>query len=154
MEALVQRVTKASVSVDGQTIGEIGPGLLVFIGVAGGDTEADAAYLADKIAGLRIFSDESGKFNLSLPDIHGQVLVVSQFTLLADTRKGRRPSFTAAAPPQMAEALLEHFIRLLRAAGLPVETGQFQAHMLVEIHNDGPVTIPISSRDRLRPRNG
>lgn len=152
MEALVQRVTKASVSVDGQIISEIGPGLLVFIGVAAGDTEADAEYLADKIAGLRIFSDESGKFNLSLSDIHGKVLVVSQFTLLADTRKGRRPSFTEAAPPQMAEPLVEHIVRTLRAAGFPVETGRFQAHMLVEIHNDGPVTIPISSRDRLRPR--
>ena len=152
MEALIQRVTKASVSVDGKTIGEIGPGLLVFVGVAQGDTEADAAYLADKIAGLRIFSDEAGKFNLSLSDIHGKVLVVSQFTLLADTRKGRRPSFTEAAPPEVARSLVEHLIGLLRAAGLPVEKGQFQAHMMVEIHNDGPVTIPISSKDRLRPR--
>ncbi len=152
MEALIQRVTKASVSVDGKTIGEIGPGLLVFVGVAQGDTEADAAYLADKIAGLRIFSDEAGKFNLSLSDIHGKVLVVSQFTLLADTRKGRRPSFTEAAPPEVARSLVEHLIGLLRAAGLPVEEGQFQAHMMVEIHNDGPVTIPISSKDRLRPR--
>lgn len=152
MEALIQRVTKASVSVDGKIIGEIGPGLLVFIGVAVGDTEADAEYLAEKIAGLRIFSDESGKFNLSLSDIRGKALVVSQFTLLADTRKGRRPSFTEAAPPDAAQLLVERFIEFLRAAGLPVETGRFQAHMLVEIHNDGPVTIPMSSRDRLRPR--
>lgn len=152
MEAVIQRVSQASVSVDGKTIGEIGPGLVVFVGVAAEDTEEDAKYLAEKIAGLRIFSDESGKFNLSALDTHGKVLVVSQFTLLADTRKGRRPSFTDAAPPQAAETLIGRFMQFLRSAGLEVETGQFQAHMMVEIHNDGPVTIPISSADRFKPR--
>jgi len=152
MEALIQRVSQASVSVDGKTIGEIGPGLVVFVGVAAGDTEEDAKYLSEKIAGLRIFADDAGKFNLSILDAHGKALVVSQFTLLADTRKGRRPSFTDAAPPQAAEALIERFVGLLRSEGVEVETGQFQAHMMVEIHNDGPVTIPITSADRLKPR--
>jgi D-tyrosyl-tRNA(Tyr) deacylase len=134
------------VSVDGQVIGRIGPGLVAFIGVEIGDTETDARYLAEKTAGLRIFSDETSKFNLSAVDIRGDVLVVSQFTLLADTRKGRRPSFTEAAPPDKAESLIECFVHFLRSAGLRVETGQFQKHMLVDIQNDGPVTIPLSSK--------
>lgn len=133
-------------SVNGQVIGRIGPGLVVFIGVEIGDTETDARYLAEKTAGLRIFSDKTSKFNLSVIDTRGEVLVVSQFTLLADTRKGRRPSFTKAAPPDKAESLIECFIHFLRSAELRVETGQFQKHMLVEIQNDGPVTIPLSSK--------
>lgn len=152
MEALLQRVTRASVTVEGQVVGQIGSGLLVFVGVGEEDTTTDAEYLADKIANLRIFSDEGGKFNLSILDIRGEILAVSQFTLLAETRKGRRPSFTHAAPPEQADALIATFVELLRSTGLKVETGQFQAHMLVEIHNDGPVTIPLSSEDRLKPR--
>ncbi len=152
MKALLQRVSQASVSVDGNTVGRIGPGLVVFIGVGTEDSEDDARYLADKIIGLRIFSDEEGKFNLSIQDIGGEVLVISQFTLMASTRKGRRPSFTQAALPEIAEPLIEKFAEFLGASGLKVETGQFQAHMLVEIHNDGPVTISIDSQDRFKPR--
>ncbi|MCL0082167.1 D-aminoacyl-tRNA deacylase [Dehalococcoidia bacterium] len=146
MKALLQRVSRASVSVDGQIIGQVGSGLVVFIGVEIGDSETDARYLAEKTAGLRIFADATSKFNLSVLDTRGEILVVSQFTLLADTRKGRRPSFTEAAPPETAESLIESFVHFLRSAGLRVETGQFQKHMLVEIHNDGPVTIPLSSK--------
>ena len=146
MKALLQRVSQASVSVDGEIVGTIGPGLVVLVGVEAEDTEADAKYLAEKTAGLRIFSDEAGKFNLSALDTKGEILVVSQFTLLADTRKGRRPSFVAAAPSQKAEPLIGKFVQFLRSTGLKVETGQFQKHMLVEIHNDGPVTIPLESR--------
>ncbi|MFO8102163.1 MAG: D-aminoacyl-tRNA deacylase [Dehalococcoidia bacterium] len=152
MQALLQRVSKASVKVDEKTVGRIGQGLVTFIGVGPEDVEEDAAYLADKIAGLRIFSDEEGKLNLSLQDIGGEVLVVSQFTLMATTRKGRRPSFNQAAPPEMAEPLVEKFSGFIRQAGVQVETGQFQAHMMVEIHNDGPVTISIDSQDRFKPR--
>ncbi len=133
-------------SVDGQIIGKVGPGLVAFIGVEIGDTETDARYVAEKTASLRIFSDETSKFNLSALDIEGEILVVSQFTLLADTRKGRRPSFTEAAPPEKAQVLIESFVHFLRSTGLRVEMGQFQKHMLVEIHNDGPVTILISSK--------
>lgn len=154
MRALVQRVSQASVSIESQVIAAIKQGLVVLIGVGKGDSEADARYLADKIANLRIFSDEADKFNLSALDIGGEVLVVSQFTLLADTRKGRRPSFTDAAPPEEAEALIENFVQLLRAAGLKVETGRFRQNMLVEIHNSGPVTIFIDSEERLKPRRG
>ena len=152
MRTLVQRVSKASVSIEGQVVATIKHGLVVLIGVGKGDSEADAQYLADKIANLRIFSDEADKFNLSALDIGGEVLVVSQFTLLADTRKGRRPSFTDAAPPEEAEPLIETFIQLLRAAGLRVESGRFRQNMLVEIHNVGPVTIFIDSEERLKPR--
>lgn len=152
MEALIQRVSRASVTVDGKTIGEIGPGLCVFVGVADEDTEDDVKYLADKLPTLRIFSDQDSKFNLSAIDVRGHVLIVSQFTLLADTRKGRRPGFTHAAPPDRADALIEMLVRHLRSTGLRIQTGQFQAHMQVEILNDGPVTIPISSKDRHRPR--
>ena len=154
MRALVQRVSKASVSIDGQVVSAIKQGLVVLIGVGKGDSEPDAQYLADKIANLRIFSDEADKFNLSALDIGGEILVVSQFTLLADTRKGRRPSFTEAAPPEEAETLIEKFVQLLRTAGLKVETGRFRQNMLVEIHNNGPVTIFIDSEERLSPRRG
>lgn len=152
MRALVQRVSQASVSIEGQVVSAIKQGLVVLIGVGKGDSEPDAQYLADKIANLRIFSDEADKFNLSALDIGGEALVVSQFTLLADTRKGRRPSFTEAAPPEEAESLIETFAQLLRAAGLKVETGRFRQNMLVEIHNSGPVTIFIDSEERLKPR--
>ena len=152
MRALVQRVSKASVSIEGQVVSAIKQGLVVLIGVDKGDSEPDAQYLADKIANLRIFSDQADKFNLSALDIGGEALVVSQFTLLADTRKGRRPSFTEAAPPEEAEPLIEIFVQLLRAAGLKVETGRFRQNMLVEIHNSGPVTIFIDSEERLKPR--
>ena len=148
MKALLQRVSKASVSVDGEVVGQIGQGLVVFLGISGGDTERDARYLAEKTVGLRIFSDSDGRFNLSVLDTWGELLVVSQFTLLADTRKGRRPSFTEAAPPEEAEALFERFLSYLRSSGLRVESGRFQQHMLVEIHNDGPVTILLDSKEK------
>jgi len=148
VKALVQRVTRASVSVDGEAVGSIGPGLVVLLGVAGGDTEKDADYLVQKIANLRIFSDAQGKFNLSLLETGGELLTVSQFTLLADTRKGRRPSFIDAAPPERARELCDYFAARAHAAGLKVATGRFQEHMLVEIHNDGPVTIMLDSRDK------
>jgi len=152
LRALVQRVSKASVSIEGQLVATIKQGMVVLIGVGKGDSEPDAQYLADKIANLRIFSDEADKFNLSALDVGGELLVVSQFTLLADTRKGRRPSFTDAAPPEEAEPLIETFVQLLRAAELKVETGRFRQNMLVEIHNIGPVTIFIDSEERLKPR--
>ena len=148
MKALLQRVTRASVSVGGEVVGRIGRGLVVFVGVANGDTEKDAQYLAQKTANLRLFSDEAGKFNLSALDIKGELLLVSQFTLLADTRKGRRPSFIEAAPPAQAEELFEQFVEQARATGLKVETGRFQQYMQVEIHNDGPVTILLDSREK------
>jgi len=148
VKALLQRVTRASVSVGGEVVGRIGQGLVVFVGVATGDTEKDAQYLAQKIASLRIFSDEEGRFNLSALDIKGELLVVSQFTLLADTRKGRRPSFIEAAPPAQAEEIFERFVEQARATGLRVETGRFQQYMRVEIHNDGPVTILLDSKGK------
>ena len=148
MKALLQRVSAASVSVAGEVVGRIGRGVVVLVGVASGDTEKDARYLAQRTVNLRIFSDESGKFNLSALDIGGELLVVSQFTLLADTRKGRRPSFTDAAPPAQAEELFEFFVSEARATGLRVETGRFQQYMQVEIHNDGPVTILLDSREK------
>jgi len=148
VKALLQRVTGASVSVGGEVVGRIGRGLVIFVGVADGDTEKDAQYLAQKTVSLRIFSDEVGRFNLSALDIKGELLVVSQFTLLADTRKGRRPSFTEAAPPAQAEELFERFVEQARATGLKVETGRFQQYMQVEIHNDGPVTILLDSREK------
>ncbi|MBT4512274.1 MAG: D-tyrosyl-tRNA(Tyr) deacylase [Chloroflexi bacterium] len=153
MQALLQRVSQASVSVDGEIVGQIGPGLVVFVGVGEEDSEEDARYLADKIAGLRIFADSDSKFNLSALDMQGEILVVSQFTLLADTRKGRRPSFTHAAPPETADSLIRKFVDFISNTGLKIETGQFQAHMLVEIHNDGPVTIPLDSKTRFKPRS-
>jgi D-tyrosyl-tRNA(Tyr) deacylase len=153
LKVLLQRVSKASVSVDGELIGAIGHGLAVLVGVAAGDTEADARLMAAKTAELRIFPDSDGKFNLSAKDTNGELLIVSQFTLLADTRKGRRPSFTDAAPLIEAERLIEVFVAAARETGLRVATGRFQAHMLVEIANDGPVTIMLDSREkgRLRP---
>jgi D-tyrosyl-tRNA(Tyr) deacylase len=151
MKAVLQRVTKASVSVGGEVVGSIGPGLVVLVGVANGDTEKDAQYLAQKTVEMRIFADDAGKFNRSALDIKGELLVVSQFTLLADTRKGRRPSFIDAAPPAQAEGLFEQFVAAARASGLKVETGRFQQYMLVEIHNDGPVTILLDSREKFAP---
>ena len=153
MRALSQRVSQASVSIEGQVIAAIKQGFVVFIGVGRGDSDVDARHLAEKIANLRVFADESGKFNLSILDIGGEVLVVSQFTLFASTRKGRRPSFTDAAPPEEAEPLVDTFVQFLRTAGLRVDTGRFQQYMLVEIHNDGPVTIFIDSEERLKPRH-
>ncbi len=141
MRAVVQRVSQASVSVGGEVIGDIGRGVVVLVGVTHGDTEEQAEWLARKIAGLRIFEDSEGKMNAGLLDADGAALVISQFTLYADCRKGRRPSFTNAAMPEVAEPLVEHFVQALRDHGVPVQTGVFGAHMLVEIHNDGPVTI-------------
>lgn len=141
MRAVVQRVSKASVSVDGSTVGSIGQGLVVLLGVSHDDGEEEAKFLASKIANLRIFADDQGKFNLSALELHREALVVSQFTLYGDTRKGRRPSFTEAAPPDIAAPLADKFVRYLREEGLHVETGIFGAMMVVEIHNDGPVTI-------------
>ncbi len=148
MKALLQRVSAASVSVAGEVVGRIGRGMVVLVGVAGGDSEKDARYLAQRTVNLRIFSDEGGRFNLSALDIGGELLVVSQFTLLADTRKGRRPSFTDAAPPAQAEKLFELFVSEARASGLKVETGRFQQYMQLAIHNDGPVTIMLDSREK------
>jgi len=148
VKALLQRVTEASVSVAGEVVGRIGQGLVVFVGAADGDTEEEARYLAQRTVNLRIFADEESKFNLSALDIKGELLVVSQFTLLADTRKGRRPSFVEAAPPAQAEELIEQFVDEARATGLKVETGRFQQYMQVEIHNDGPVTILLDSKDK------
>lgn len=141
MRALIQRVSKASVIVNGQTISSIGNGLSILLGVGHGDGEEQARFLAEKISNLRIFEDEQGKTNLSVLDVKGEAIVVSQFTLYADTRKGRRPSFTDAALPEVAEPLVDRFAELLRGYGVPTQTGQFGAHMEVEIHNDGPVTI-------------
>lgn len=141
MRALLQRVSKASVTVDGQTISAIGKGLLILLGVGHGDGEEQAKFLAEKIANLRVFEDEQGKTNLSILDVKGEAIVVSQFTLYADTRKGRRPSFIDAALPDVAEPLVRRFADLLRGHGVPTQTGKFGTHMEVEIHNDGPVTI-------------
>jgi D-tyrosyl-tRNA(Tyr) deacylase len=141
MRAVVQRVSRGSVSVGGQVVGAIERGVVVLVGVTHGDTEERAEWLARKIAGLRIFEDRVGKMNAGLLDVDGAALVISQFTLYADARKGRRPGFTDAAAPEVAEPLVEHFAQALRNHGVPVETGVFGADMLVEIHNDGPVTI-------------
>jgi len=141
MRALLQRVSRASVKINGQTISEIGKGLLILLGVGHEDREEQVRFLAEKVANLRIFEDEQGKTNLSIQDVKGEAIVVSQFTLYADSRKGRRPSFTDAALPEVAAPLVNRFVELLRGHGIPTQTGQFGAHMLVEIHNDGPVTI-------------
>jgi D-tyrosyl-tRNA(Tyr) deacylase len=141
MRAVVQRVSRGSVSVGGDVVGAIEQGVVVLVGVTHGDTEERAEWLARKIAGLRIFEDRVGKMNAGLLDVDGAALVISQFTLYADARKGRRPGFTDAAPPEVAEPLVEYFAQALRNHGVPVETGVFGADMLVEIHNDGPVTI-------------
>ncbi|MCX7601562.1 MAG: D-aminoacyl-tRNA deacylase [Meiothermus sp.] len=152
MRAVVQRVSRAQVVVEGEVVGQIGPGLLVLLGVGRGDTHDDAAYLARKIAGLRVFADAEGKMNLALPDIGGEVLAVSQFTLYGDTRKGNRPSFIEAARPEEGRRLYQHFCDLLAQQGLHVETGVFQAHMEVHLVNDGPVTLWLDSADKQSPR--
>ena len=141
MRAVLQRVTQSSVTVAGRRVGEIGAGLVILLGVGANDTATEAGLLAQKIANLRIFSDSEGKFNLSALDVQAELLVASQFTLYADTRRGRRPSFTEAARPELAAPLCDKFVACLRELGFKVETGEFQADMLVEIHNSGPVTI-------------
>jgi D-tyrosyl-tRNA(Tyr) deacylase len=141
MRIVLQRVAFARVSVDGRALAQIGPGVVILVGIGHQDGEEQARYLAEKVAHLRIFDDEAGKMNRSLLEVGGEALVVSQFTLYADARKGRRPSFTEAAPPEIASPLVERFAQWLRAQGVPTQTGQFGAHMLVEIANDGPVTI-------------
>ena len=141
MRTVVQRVTQASVTVEGRVVGVIQRGLAILVGVRAGDTEAEAQWMASKIATLRIFDDDEGKLNRSVLDVGGSALVVSQFTLYADGRKGRRPSYDQAAPPDIAEPLIRRLVELLEAEGVPVQTGVFRAHMRVEIHNDGPVTV-------------
>ena len=141
MRTLLQRVSKASVTVEGRTISKIGHGLLILLGIGHSDNKEQATFLAEKIANLRIFEDADGKTNLSVLDVKGEAIVVSQFTLYADARKGRRPSFTDAALPEVAAPLVELFAELLRSHGVPTQTGKFGAHMEVEIHNNGPVTV-------------
>ena len=143
MRALIQRVSHANVTVDGRITGQIGRGFVVLLGVTHADGRAEADWLAGKIAGLRVFDDDAGKMNRSLVEVGGALLVVSQFTLYGDARKGRRPSFTDAAAPELAEPLVDYFVDVLRGAGFTVATGIFGAHMDVEIHNDGPVTMLI-----------
>ena len=154
MRVVLQRVSRAEVRIDGETVASIGRGLLLLVGVADGDTADEAAKLARKCAEMRIFADGEGKFNLSLLDVGGEALVVSQFTLMADTRKGRRPSFVDAAAPETAEPLVEAFARALRDAGVPTRTGRFRATMSVELVNEGPVTVLLDSRELDRPRRG
>ena len=148
MRAVIQRVSRAEVSVDGKCRGRIGPGFAVLLGVAREDIEADAEFIADRILGLRVFADAAGKINLALGAVGGELLVISQFTLLADTSGGRRPSFIKAAPPELAVPLYEHFLSLVRIRGVKVETGEFGAHMELALVNDGPVTIILDSRVR------
>jgi D-tyrosyl-tRNA(Tyr) deacylase len=145
MRAVVQRVTHAKVSVDNKIIGKIGKGLVVLLGIGTDETEKDITYLADKIMNLRVFEDENGKMNISLKDIGGELLIISQFTLYGDCRRGNRPSYSKAAPPEEAERIYNKFIEYCKQQDIRVETGKFQAEMLVEIHNDGPVTIMIDS---------
>jgi D-tyrosyl-tRNA(Tyr) deacylase len=146
MRAVIQRVTRGSVSIEGTTVGDIGAGLVILLGIRTGDGDAEAVWLAHKIANLRIFADQEGKFNRSLIELGGEALVVSQFTLYGNARKGRRPSFTSAARPEVAEPLVDRFVQHLREAGVRrVACGEFQAMMLVEIHNDGPVTIILDT---------
>jgi D-tyrosyl-tRNA(Tyr) deacylase len=152
MRVVLQRVSRAAVAVDGETVASIGRGLLVLVGVAPRDTEDQARRLARKCVEMRIFSDEAGRFNLSLLDVAGEALVVSQFTLLADARRGRRPNFTAAATPKTAEPLVEAFATEIRNSGIQVQTGRFGAKMAVELVNDGPVTIVVDSNEMERPR--
>ncbi len=146
MRAVVQRVSRAKVTVNGEITGEIGRGFLVLLGVAEGDEVEDARFLARKIAGLRVFEDAEGKMNLALADVDGRMLVISQFTLLGDCRKGRRPSFVSAARPEQANALYQQFTAAVREQGIAIETGRFQEHMDVELINSGPVTLLLDSR--------
>ena len=152
MRALIQRVARASATVQGEQVGVIGPGLVVLLGIGQRDGEEDAAYLADKVVNLRIFPDDQGRFDRTALETGADLLVVSQFTLYASTRKGRRPSFVEAAAPEKAEPVFQKAVELFRRSGLTVETGRFQQHMLVEIHNDGPVTLMLDSEDRHQPR--
>lgn len=154
MRALIQRVSEASVTIEGEVAGRIGNGLVILLGVARDDTEEDARYIANKAVNLRIFADDEGRFDRSALDIEAELLIISQFTLHADTRKGRRPSFTNAAPPEVAKALFNHTVEMFKESKLVIETGRFQAHMLVSISNDGPVTIMIDSSDKNKPRRG
>jgi D-tyrosyl-tRNA(Tyr) deacylase len=154
MRAVIQRVKEARVEVEGKTVGQIGRGLVVLVGVGRGDSEQDADYLARKIVGLRIFDDHEGFMNLSVQEVEGSLLVVSQFTLYADTRKGRRPFFGEAAEPEEAERLYECFVEKLRGHGVPVATGLFKEMMDVSLTNEGPVTILLDSADKDRPRRG
>ena len=154
MRALVQRVSQAAVSVEGETVGSIDTGLVVFIGIHEDDDSEDASYIVNKTVNLRIFSDDAGRFDLSALDTSAALLVISQFTLYGDTRRGRRPSFSHAMRPERATELFALTLQQFEQTGLKVRTGQFQAHMLVSIHNDGPVTIMIDSADRHRPRKG
>jgi len=147
MRACIQRVTQAAVTVNGELVSRIGKGFLVLLGVGAEDTKEEAIKLAEKIIGLRVFEDQAGKMNLSLQEVSGEILVVSQFTLFADCRKGRRPSFTGAAPPELAEQLYEFFVNYIAQKGIPVRTGRFREHMLVELVNDGPVTIWLDSKE-------
>jgi len=146
MRAVIQRVTRASVDVEGERVGEIKNGFMVLVGVMEGDTDKDTAYIAKKIEGLRVFEDSEDKMNLSLKDVGGSLLLVSQFTLAGDARKGNRPSFSTAARPEIAEPMFEELVKILRAGGLTVETGRFRTHMEVSLVNDGPVTILLDSR--------
>lgn len=153
MRAVIQRVNQASVEVDNKIVGKIGQGLVVLLGVAHDDLEDDAAYLAHKLCDMRIFEDTGGKMNLSLRDVAGEVLAISQFTLYANTRKGRRPSFIEAAPPERANSLYEYFIQCIKRENIMVSVGVFGAMMLIRIDNYGPVTIILNSEDRFKPRN-
>lgn len=154
MRALIQRVSKASVSIDGEVVGAIGPGLLILLGVSRDDTDEDASYIVGKVVNLRIFSNDERKFQSSATDVGAELLVVSQFTLYGETRKGRRPSFTLAAAPDEANRLFERAVSLFKDTGLKVETGTFQAYMAVALVNDGPVTLMLDTADRERPRRG
>lgn len=150
----MQRVSEASVTIDGEIVGQIGQGFTVLIGVSKHDTDTDADYIVNKVANLRVFADDDGKLDRSAVDVEAELLLVSQFTLHADTRKGRRPSFTEAAPPELAKSLFGQTVAKFRETGLRVETGRFQAYMMVSLTNDGPVTIMIDSADKEKPRRG
>jgi D-tyrosyl-tRNA(Tyr) deacylase len=154
MRAVIQRVMEASVEVDGKVIGRIGHGLVVLLGVAKGDDESDVRSMADKLGTLRIFADAQGKMNRSLTDAHGQALIVSQFTLLGETAKGRRPGFDGAAAPDLARRLYEQVVAEIKAQGIPVETGVFGAYMIVSLRNDGPVTFVLDTRSSMPPVHG
>lgn len=152
MKALLQRVSRASLSVEGRKVGSIGQGMVVLVAIMSGDREEDARYLVEKLLHLRLFGDDDDRFNLSLEDIKGELMLVSEFTLAADTRKGRRPNFIRAAPPQEAEPLFDYVVDLATASGRPVVRGCFGKHMLLSLDNDGPVTIALDSSERLTPR--